>query len=69
VVAEETSDALTLQTANEKVHVAVSEIENRRESPLSMMPEGLFERMSADEIRDLVGYLASPMQVPLPAAP
>ena len=31
-----------------------------------MMPEGLFDRLSAAELRDLVGYLASPSQVPLP---
>jgi putative heme-binding domain-containing protein len=35
---------------------------------LSMMPEGLFDQLSADAIRDLVAYLASPEQVPLPAA-
>ena len=31
-----------------------------------MMPEGLFETLSADEVRDLVAYLASKSQVPPP---
>jgi hypothetical protein len=30
------------------------------------MPEGLFANLKDDEIRDLVAYLASPTQVPLP---
>jgi hypothetical protein len=29
-----------------------------------MMPEGIFEAMSWEEQRDLLGYLASPKQVP-----
>ena len=28
-----------------------------------MMPEGLLDRLTSDEVRDLVGYLASPTQV------
>jgi hypothetical protein len=28
-----------------------------------MMPEGLLEGLKDDEVRDLVGYLASPAQV------
>jgi len=31
-----------------------------------MMPEGLFDRLQPDEIRDLVAYLAAREQVPLP---
>jgi putative heme-binding domain-containing protein len=64
VVVEETPQTLVVQTANEILRIPTSEIEGRRESALSMMPEGLFDRLSAEEIRDLVGYLASPEQVP-----
>ena len=31
-----------------------------------MMPEGQLEKLSFDELRDLVAYLRSPRQVPLP---
>jgi len=31
-----------------------------------MMPEGLLAKLSNEEVRDLVAYLASPAQVPLP---
>jgi hypothetical protein len=34
-----------------------------------MMPEGLIDPLTPQERRDLVGYLASPGQVKLPAAP
>jgi hypothetical protein len=31
-----------------------------------MMPDGMLDRLSNEEIRDLVAYLAVPRQVPLP---
>jgi hypothetical protein len=33
------------------------------------MPEGLFDKLNREEIRDLIGYLASPGQVPLQRPP
>jgi cytochrome c553 len=32
------------------------------------MPDGLLAKLSDQDVRDLVAYLASPGQVPLPAA-
>jgi hypothetical protein len=29
------------------------------------MPEGLWDGLTDEQVRDLVGYLASPVQVPL----
>jgi len=66
VILAETPHTLTVQTANETIPVAVVDIEARKESALSMMPEGLIDRLTADELRDLVAYLASPQQLPLP---
>ena len=34
---------------------------------VSVMPDGLFDALKEDEVRDLVAYLASPRQVPAPA--
>ena len=34
----------------------------------SVMPEGLWDGLSETQVRDLVAYLASPTQVPLPAS-
>jgi putative heme-binding domain-containing protein len=67
VVIEETPQTIVVQTPNETLRLPAGDIEVRKESGLSMMPEGLFDRLTPDEIRDLVAYLASPQQVPLPA--
>jgi putative heme-binding domain-containing protein len=67
VIVEETPQTLAVQTPNETLRLPAGDVEARKESGLSMMPEGLFDQLSADAIRDLVAYLASPEQVPLPA--
>jgi putative heme-binding domain-containing protein len=67
LVKEETPKVLTLQTQNEIMRLAKADIEERRQSAQSMMPEGQLATMSDMEIRDLVAYLAGPDQVPLPA--
>lgn len=71
MIRKETDSAVTLQTINDLVVIAKSEIDDRSLSPVSMMPEKLLDNMSSDEIRDLVGYLASKSQVALkgPSAP
>ncbi len=65
VVAED-ENAITIQTLNEKLVVPVGEIEERRQSPLSLMPDGMLEKLSAAERRDLLAYLSGSHQVPLP---
>ena len=64
-VKKESDAALTLQTANEVVVVPKSEIDSRTPTKVSMMPDGAFEQMRIEEVRDLVAYLASPAQVAL----
>ncbi|MCA9068007.1 MAG: HEAT repeat domain-containing protein [Planctomycetaceae bacterium] len=66
IVTEETNESLTLKTPKDDVILTKREIEDRKQSKLSMMPEGLFEKLTEIEIRNLVVYLASPSQVPLP---
>jgi putative heme-binding domain-containing protein len=66
IVIEETAAAVTLQTVNEKVVLPRGDIETMKASPISMMPEGQFDKLSKDDVRDLVAYLASPLQVFLP---
>jgi putative membrane-bound dehydrogenase-like protein len=67
IVRAEDKDALTLATANETITIPKNEIEERRTSEQSMMPEDLWKPLSQFEIRSLVSYLASPAQVALPA--
>ena len=60
---------LGLQTTNELVTLAKDEIEVRKATTQSMMPEGMLTPLTDDELRDLMAYLASPEQVPLPESP
>ncbi len=66
VVSEDVLESLTLKTPKEDVVIAKNEIEVRKPSRLSMMPEGLFKNLSEEELRNLVSYIISPAQVPLP---
>ncbi len=65
LVTLETDSAVTLQTINDKIVIAKEDIEDRRLSVQSMMPEGLLEPLSPIETKNLVAYLASPSQVTL----
>jgi putative heme-binding domain-containing protein len=63
---EQTPAGIVLQTANERLIVPKEDVEEIKPSTASMMPEGLFEKLSDDEVRDLVAYLASKSQVSIP---
>jgi putative membrane-bound dehydrogenase-like protein len=66
IVTAEDDHRVTLQTATEVVVTPKDDIEVRETSAVSMMPDGLLQALSDGEVRDLVAYLASPHQVPLP---
>ena len=66
LVQRESDSAVTVQTLTEIVVIAKRDIENRTLSRLSMMPEGLLDRLTDEQVRQLVAYLASPTQVPMP---
>ncbi len=66
LVVEESKTAVTIQTVNEKVVVPVDEIEARKLSSVSMMPDGLLQNLSNDQVRQLLAYLMGPDQIALP---
>ncbi len=66
LVKEEDGKTLLLQTQNEQIRVTKSDIDERKKSPVSMMPEGLLAPLSDVEVRDLIAYLAGAEQAPLP---
>jgi len=66
IIREQTDASLVLQTANERIVVSREDVEAIKPSATSMMPEGMLERLSPQEVRDLFAYLASSSQVPLP---
>jgi putative membrane-bound dehydrogenase-like protein len=67
ILKKQDETSVTLATANETLVVPRKEIESLTEGQLSMMPEGLLQNLTGQEIRDLLYYLRGPGQAPLPA--
>ena len=47
------------QRKNERINVSAGDIEELRESPVSMMPDNLYQKLKPQELRDLFTYLQS----------
>jgi putative heme-binding domain-containing protein len=69
IVKQDDGKVVTVQTQNELLRLAKSDIESRKQSSQSMMPEGQLAMLSDAEVRDLIAYLAGADQPPLPAGP
>jgi len=67
IIQAATSSSVTVQTANERVVLSRDDVDEMVPSPVSMMPEGVVAKLEKDHLRDLIAYLASKSQVPLPA--
>lgn len=65
IVKQETEHAVVVQTTNELLSIPIEEIEERSDTGLSMMPDGLWATLSQSDWRDLVRYFGSDHQVPL----
>ena len=59
-------NSLTLRMPGSETVVSKSSIKSRQALPNSIMPAGLFDNLSLEERRDLIGYLMHPQQVSLP---
>jgi putative membrane-bound dehydrogenase-like protein len=68
LVVRESETAFTVRTVNEEILVAKSEIRESQASDDSLMPDGLLENFSREDVRDLIAYLSRDAQVPLPGA-
>ena len=66
MIVERTPNRLTLQTATEQLVVAKEDVEQIKDSPQSMMPEGQLDALSKEQVRDLIAYLAGKSQVAMP---
>ena len=58
IILAETNKTVTIQTVNQRVVVDKNDVDERRRSKLSMMPDGLTDKLSDEELRDLIAYLA-----------
>ena len=66
VVLEEADDLIRIQTPNETLTILRDDVEARKNSTLSMMPERQLDQMTNEQIADLFAYLMSTSQVALP---
>jgi putative heme-binding domain-containing protein len=53
---------ITLQTPTQQIVLTNDEIEETRASPQSMMPEGILDALTRDQVRDLIAYVAGRAQ-------
>jgi putative membrane-bound dehydrogenase-like protein len=66
ILSDPSGPTVTVQTPTERLLINRSDIEEVRKSELSLMPEGQLDVLPEKEVRDLIAYLMSPQQVPLP---
>ena len=66
MIRDKTEKTLSVQTMVDRVTLERAMIDRAEELPVSLMPEGLLGALSAEQRRDLIGYLMQKTQVPLP---
>jgi putative membrane-bound dehydrogenase-like protein len=69
LITRQTESALTVKTINDLVVIAKDDIEEQQLSDMSLMPNGLLDPLTPEEVRDLIAYLGSPNQVALRGPP
>lgn len=69
IIKEENDQIVKIQTPNELVEVPANEIEARKTSDKSMMPDDLLKNLSQVQVQSLISYLSSSNQVALEATP
>jgi putative heme-binding domain-containing protein len=68
IVTRQDENSVTVVTPAENIIVPRNEIKSLTQGEFSMMPDGLLQALTEMEVRDLIAYLRSPGQVPLPAS-
>jgi putative heme-binding domain-containing protein len=63
-IAAKTERTITLNTMTETLTLERTEINNIRESSLSLMPDGLLQGLSETQVRDLIAHLMHRSQMP-----
>lgn len=67
ILSDQPGETIALQTPTERMILNRKDVEEVHASAQSLMPEGLLDTLSEQELRDLLAYLMSPQQVPLAA--
>ncbi|WP_406700497.1 PVC-type heme-binding CxxCH protein [Singulisphaera sp. Ch08] len=63
IIREQNEASITVQTANDRLILPREDVDDLKVSNASMMPEGLLDKLSPEEVRDLFSYLSAPAQV------
>ncbi len=66
VVVSKTEQTWDVQTPTEKVTLRAAEVDETSQTSQSLMPEGLLDLLSQEDVINLMGYVMSPRQVALP---
>ncbi|HYV39443.1 MAG TPA: ThuA domain-containing protein, partial [Gemmataceae bacterium] len=64
IVTAKTERTLTLKTTTDSLTVQLGDIDSTTESALSLMPDGMLEGLTVNQVRDLVAYLMDKNQAP-----
>lgn len=67
IVSARTDRTLTIMTQTDTLSIERADIEDQKESPQSLMPDGLLQTLSPEQVRELFAYLMTRQQVALPA--
>jgi putative heme-binding domain-containing protein len=67
IIYGQSDHTLTVKMIGQEVTVEKSEITKQEQLPISMMPEGLLLALGDEQTRNLIAYLMSNGQVPLPS--
>jgi putative heme-binding domain-containing protein len=57
VVVSETEQTLVIQTDKEQLSVSRSDVEETRNTGKSLMPDGMLDPLTEDQVRDLFGFM------------
>jgi putative membrane-bound dehydrogenase-like protein len=58
-ISRKTDSTLSIQTATESIQIKSEDIDTVKVSPKSMMPDGLLDQLSEEQIRDLFAWMMS----------
>src|SRR6185295_11522399 len=62
MIVERAGNRITLQAPTQQIVLTKGEIDEIRDSPLSMMPEGQLDALSREQVRDLIAYISGQSQ-------
>ena len=66
IITADNGQTITVQTQNEAINLPKSDVESRTPTKQSLMPEGMLDHLTEEEVRALIAYVSGQGQVPLP---